>query len=42
MEWVQAEVRRRQDAEDEFYAHLDTDTDAVLDVDPVTGEVRNR
>ena len=39
VEWVQAEVRRRQEAEDEFYAHLDTDAD--LDVDPVTGEVRD-
>lgn len=42
VEWVQVEVRRRQDAEDEFYAYLDTDADAVLDVDPVTGEVRER
>lgn len=31
VEWVQADVRRRQQAEDEFYA----------DIDPDTGEVRD-
>ncbi len=39
VEFVQAQVRRRQEAEDEFYASLDDDLD--LDVDPATGEVRD-
>lgn len=37
VQFVQAQVRSRQEAEDEFYASLDND----LDVDPVTGEVRD-
>ncbi|MFD2028503.1 hypothetical protein [Promicromonospora aerolata] len=35
VEWVQADVRRRQQAEEEFYTHIDPD------VDPETGEVRD-
>lgn len=31
VEWVQADVRRRQQAEDKFYAHIDTDTGEVRD-----------
>ena len=31
VEWVQADVRRRQQAEDEFYAHIDPDTGEVRD-----------
>ncbi|HAQ60256.1 MAG TPA: hypothetical protein DCR63_07885 [Microbacterium sp.] len=39
VQFVQAQVRKRQEAEDEFYASLDDDLD--IDVDPVTGEVRD-
>ena len=38
VEFVQAQVRSRQEAEDEFFASLDDDLDVA--VDPVTGEVR--
>lgn len=31
VEWVQADVRRRQQAEDEFCAHIDRDTGEVRD-----------
>ena len=31
VEWVQADVRRRQQTEDEFYAHIDRDTGEVRD-----------
>ncbi|MBE7371411.1 hypothetical protein [Dermacoccus barathri] len=39
VQFVQTQVRKRQEAEDESYAILDDDHD--IDVDPVTGEVRD-